>query len=215
MQKTFEELKNEFGIESLEGLNDSKVLEQREKYGENALKEKKKQSILVKFLLEFKDALIIILLIAAVVSLIVDPEEWVESLIIFLVVIFNAVLGVYQEGKAEKSLESLKKMSSPTCKVFRNGVLITIPTKELVVVDSIALTEGKTKEMLAVLKGLNIDKTAIFLTANQDEMLLRAAANLQNVDVTTSSLLNVYDIVNADTLVIEEAAVKYIEEVLK
>ena len=66
MQKTFEELKNEFGIESLEGLNDSKVLEQRDKYGENALKEKKKQSILVKFLLEFKDALIIILLIAAV-----------------------------------------------------------------------------------------------------------------------------------------------------
>jgi Ca2+-transporting ATPase len=142
MQKTFEELKNEFGIESLEGLNDSKVLEQREKYGENALKEKKKQSILVKFLLEFKDALIIILLIAAVVSLIVDPEEWVESLIIFLVVIFNAVLGVYQEGKAEKSLESLKKMSSPTCKVFRNGVLITIPTKELVVGDVISVEAG-------------------------------------------------------------------------
>ena len=142
MQKTFEELKNEFGIENLEGLNDSKVLEQREKYGENALKEKKKQSIIVKFLLEFKDALIIILLIAAVVSLIVDPEEWVESLIIFLVVIFNAVLGVYQEGKAEKSLESLKKMSSPTCKVFRNGVLITIPTKELVVGDVISVEAG-------------------------------------------------------------------------
>ena len=65
------------------------------------MKEKKKQSLIVKFLLEFKDALIIILLIAAVVSLIVDPEEWVESLIIFLVVIFNAVLGVYQEGKLQ------------------------------------------------------------------------------------------------------------------
>ena len=87
MQKTFEELIKEFGIENLEGLNDSKVLEQREKFGENALKEKKKQNLFVKFLLEFKDALIIILMIAAIVSLIVDPHEWVESLIIFIVII--------------------------------------------------------------------------------------------------------------------------------
>ena len=72
MQKKFNELIEEFGIENLDGLNDSKVLEQREKYGENALTEKKKQSLFVKFLLEFKDALIIILMIAAIVSLIVD-----------------------------------------------------------------------------------------------------------------------------------------------
>ena len=69
MQKTFEELITEFGIKNLDGLNDSEVLTQREKYGENALKEKKKQSLFVKFLLEFKDALIIILMIAAIVSL--------------------------------------------------------------------------------------------------------------------------------------------------
>ena len=142
MQKTFEELITEFGIKNLDGLNDSEVLTQREKYGENALKEKKKQSLFIKFLLEFKDALIIILMIAAIVSLIVDPHEWVESLIIFIVIIVNAVLGVYQEGKAEKSLDALKKMSSPTCKVWRNGVLITLPTKDLVVGDIIYVEAG-------------------------------------------------------------------------
>ena len=142
MQKTFEELITEFGIKNLDGLNDSEVLTQREKYGENALKEKKKQSLFIKFLLEFKDALIIILMIAAIVSLIVDPHEWVESLIIFIVIIVNAILGVYQEGKAEKSLDALKKMSSPTCKVWRNGVLITLPTKDLVVGDIIYVEAG-------------------------------------------------------------------------
>ena len=142
MQKTFEELITEFGIKNLDGLNDSEVLTQREKYGENALKEKKKQSLFIKFLLEFKDALIIILMIAAIVSLIVDPHEWVESLIIFIVIIVNAVLGVYQEGKAEKSLDALKKMSSPTCKVWRNGVLVTIQSKDVVVGDIIYVEAG-------------------------------------------------------------------------
>ena len=142
MQKKFNELIEEFGIENLDGLNDSKVLEQREKYGENALTEKKKQSLFVKFLLEFKDALIIILMIAAVVSLIVDPHEWVESLIIFIVIFVNAILGVYQEGKAEKSLDALKKMSSPTCKVWRNNVLVTIASKDVVVGDVIYVEAG-------------------------------------------------------------------------
>ena len=105
MQKKFDELIVDLGIQDLNGLNDQQVETQREKFGENALKEKKKQSIFVKFLLQFKDALIIILLIAAIISLIVDPEEWVESLIIFVVIIVNAILGVAQESKAEKSLD--------------------------------------------------------------------------------------------------------------
>ena len=142
MQKKFDELIVDLGIQDLNGLNDQQVETQREKFGENALKEKKKQSIFVKFLLQFKDALIIILLIAAIISLIVDPEEWVESLIIFVVIIVNAILGVAQESKAEKSLDALKKMSSPSCKVIRNGVLVTLPTKELVVGDIIYVEAG-------------------------------------------------------------------------
>ena len=92
MQKKFDELIVDLGIQDLNGLNDQQVETQREKFGENALKEKKKQSLFIKFLLQFKDALIIILLIAAIISLIVDPEEWVESLIIFIVIIVNAIL---------------------------------------------------------------------------------------------------------------------------
>ena len=142
MQKKFDELIVDLGIQDLNGLNDQQVEAQREKFGENALKEKKKQSLFIKFLLQFKDALIIILLIAAIISLIVDPEEWVESLIIFIVIIVNAILGVAQESKAEKSLDALKKMSSPSCKVIRNGVLVTLPTKELVVGDIIYVEAG-------------------------------------------------------------------------
>ncbi|MBQ9791900.1 MAG: 50S ribosomal protein L4 [Clostridia bacterium] len=114
---------------------------------------------------------------------------------------------------APKPRDFSKKVNKEAKKVaFRSAISEKLATKELVVVDSIALKDGKTKEMLAVLKGLNIDKTAIFVTANQDEMLLRAAANLQNVDVTTSGLLNVYDIVDCDKLVVTADAIKSIEE---
>lgn len=124
------------------GLTDSQVAAQREKFGLNALKEKKREPWIVKFLKQFADVLIIILLVAAVISLAVDPGEWVDSLVIFIVVILNAVLGVVQESKAEKSLEALKKMSSPSCKVIRNGKTDQIPSEELVVGDIILVEAG-------------------------------------------------------------------------
>lgn len=124
------------------GLTDEQIIKNRELYGKNELTEKKKQSLLVKFLLQFKDALIIILLIAGIISIVIDPAEWVESVIIFVVVILNAILGVFQENKAEKSLEALKNMSSPTAKVFRNNSLITIASSEIVVGDIIVIEAG-------------------------------------------------------------------------
>ncbi|MEF9967713.1 MAG: calcium-translocating P-type ATPase, PMCA-type, partial [Longicatena sp.] len=114
----------------------------REKCGPNELKEEKKQSIFVKFLLQFTDPLIIVLIAAAVVSIVVDPHEWIDSLIIFVVVVFNAVLGVAQENSAEKSLEALKKMSAPSTKVIRDGERLTIPSRELVVGDIVILEAG-------------------------------------------------------------------------
>ena len=111
-------------------------------YGENSLKANKKESLFVKFLKQFKDVLIIILLIAAAVSIAVDPHEWFESLIILIVVVINAVLGVFQENKAEKSLEALKKMSSPTSKVVRNGNLDVVESSSLVVGDIILVEAG-------------------------------------------------------------------------
>ena len=124
------------------GLTSNEAQNRLDKNGKNELTEKKKQSMLIKFFLEFKDVLIIILMVAAVVSLIIDPREWVESLIIFIVIIINAILGIIQENKAEKSLEALKKMSSPMCKVLRDGKVMPIETIHLVVGDIIMVEAG-------------------------------------------------------------------------
>ena len=137
MQKKLHELEQEFNSNIATGLNEEQVLKNREAYGVNALEEKKKTPLIVRFLEQFKDPLIIILIIAAIVSIIIDPHEWIESLIIMIVVLVNAILGLYQENKAEKSLEALQKMSAATCKVYRNNSLQTIETKDLVVGDII------------------------------------------------------------------------------
>lgn len=142
MQKKLQELEKDFNSNLLGGLKEEQVLQNREKYGVNQLEEKKKTPMILKFLAEFKDPLIIILIIAAIISIVIDPKEWVESLIIMIVVLINAILGLYQENKAEKSLEALQKMTSATCKVYRDNSLQTIDTKDLVVGDIIYVEAG-------------------------------------------------------------------------
>ena len=109
--KDSETIIKELSSNAINGLDESNVTKHQAQYGPNQLQGEKKQSIIVKFLLQFKDPLIILLLLAAVISIVVDPNEWVDSLIILIVVIINAVLGVYQENNAEKSLEALNKLS--------------------------------------------------------------------------------------------------------
>ena len=137
-----EDVVKALGSSSINGLSDEEVLKRQASYGLNQLSTQKKQSIIVKFLLQFIDPLIILLLVAALVSIIVDPGEWVDSLIILIVVIFNAVLGVYQENSAEKSLEALKRLSAPSAKVIRNGERLTIDAKELTVGDIVIIEAG-------------------------------------------------------------------------
>lgn len=141
-QKSIKDLEFELKTNSQNGLSTKDVVESRNVHGKNELKEEKKDSLFVKFLKEFKDPLIIILLIAAVVSVVVDPSEWIESVIILVVVLLNAILGVYQENNAEKSLEALKKLSSPNAKVIRDGKKITIPSNEVVVGDLLEIEAG-------------------------------------------------------------------------
>ena len=142
MQKQLKELEKDY-CTSLEcGLSDENIIISREKYGKNELEEKKKTPLIIKFLAEFKDPLIIILIIAAIVSVIVDHHEWVESVIIMIVVLINAILGLYQENKAEKSLEALKKMSSSLSKVIRDNSIQTIATSDIVVGDIILVEAG-------------------------------------------------------------------------
>ncbi|MBQ7307345.1 MAG: calcium-translocating P-type ATPase, PMCA-type [Clostridia bacterium] len=142
MQKKLDELELEFKTNLTSGLKEDQVEENRNLYGKNQLEEKKKTPLFIKFLMEFKDVLIIILLVAAVISVIVDPSEYIDSVIILFVVVVNAILGVYQENKAEKSLEALKKMTSPSCKVIREGSVLTIESKDLVVGDIIYVEAG-------------------------------------------------------------------------
>ena len=142
MNKNLEELSELYESNLEGGLTDDIVKKNRSLYGENVLKKKKKKSLFIRFLLEFKDPLIIILIIAANVSIIVDRSEWVESVIIMVVVIINAFLGLYQENKAEKSLEALQKMSAQSCKVVRNNSIISVLSSDIVVGDIIYVEAG-------------------------------------------------------------------------
>lgn len=141
-RKSAEEALKSLNSNAQNGLNDEQIAASREKFGKNILDETKKEPFVLKLLRQFADVLIIILLIAAIISLIVDPNEWVDSLVIFIVVAINAVLGVVQESRAEKSLDALKKMSSPYCTVIRNGKTERIPSSELVVGDVIEIEAG-------------------------------------------------------------------------
>ena len=128
-----------------QGLSDAEVTARREKYGTNELKAKKKKTLFQKFLEQFKDFMIIILIIAAIVSGIVGVQEgegFTDSIIILIVVVVNAIIGVAQESKAEKSLEALQKMSSHVAKVVRNGKLVVVQSAELVPGDIVVLDTG-------------------------------------------------------------------------
>lgn len=143
--KSVEETEKAFETNIETGLTDEQVKQSREKYGKNELKAKKKKSLFVKFLEQFKDFMIIVLIISAIVSGIVgvaEGEGITDTIIILIVVIVNAIIGVAQENKAEKSLEALQKMSSHAAKVMRNGKLVVIPSKELVPGDVVILETG-------------------------------------------------------------------------
>ena len=136
-----------------EGLSGEQVAARRAQYGENKLDEKKKKPLIVRFLEQFKDVMIIILLIAACVSFGVicyqvfvtheeNPIEFVEPALIVFIVVLNAIMGLVQESKAEKALEALKNMSAPHARVIRDGKEQIIPASDLVPGDIIFLEAG-------------------------------------------------------------------------
>ena len=137
-----QELAQKFSSDLKNGLTDKQVKDNLEKYGLNELKKAPKQSLIIRFLFQFKDALTIILIIAAIVSIIVEPSEWIDSVIIVVVVIINAILGLVQENNAQRALEALEKMASPKAKVIRNGNTITIDTSNVVPGDLLVLEAG-------------------------------------------------------------------------
>lgn len=125
---------------SEKGLTTAEAEKRIESYGHNQLNEEKKKSILVKFFEQFKDFMILVLIAAALISAFFGDVA--DAVIILAVVILNAVLGVFQEAKAEEAIDSLKKMSSPEARVRRDGSVVHIKSEELVPGDIVLLEAG-------------------------------------------------------------------------
>jgi Ca2+-transporting ATPase len=134
-----QELLQKFDVTE-QGLNNARVEETRGQTGENILQEGKKKSTLEVFLGQFCDLLVVILIIAAIISMFSGNVE--STIVILLVLIMNAVLGTVQHIKAQRSLESLKQLSAPNAKVIRNGVKQEIPSREIVPGDIVMLEAG-------------------------------------------------------------------------
>lgn len=138
--KSIDEVCRELDTDPKRGLSSQEARIRLEKYGPNELAQKKGPSIFQMFLEQLKDYMVIILLIASVISIFLG--EITDSLIIIAIVIINACLGVFQEYRASKALEALKKMSAPNAKVLRDGETLTIPSRELVPGDVVILETG-------------------------------------------------------------------------
>lgn len=157
------------GTSKENGLTDEQVTQSRAKYGENVISEEKQKSLLLVFLSQFADVLVIILITAAIISMFMDNLE--SSIVILAVICINAVLGTVQHVKAQKSLASLKAMSSPNARVLRNGAQVEIPASEVVVGDILLVEAGN--------------------VAAADGRLLEAASLQINESALTGESLNV------------------------
>lgn len=144
--KNIKEIEKELRTNIKTGLGDKDVQIRQDEFGKNKIEEGKKESLLVKFLNQFKDFMIIILIIAAIISAVVSYIEgtgdYFDSIIIIAIVVFNGIMGLIQEAKAEKSIEALKKMSAPVAKVRRNGKVLTVNGEDIVPGDIVILETG-------------------------------------------------------------------------
>ncbi len=136
-----EEVEKLLNVDEKKGLNADEVEKRTEEYGRNEIVSKNKKPIWKMILEQFTDFMIIVLIIAAIVSGVVN-HEFTDSIIILIIVILNAIIGVVQEVKAQKSLDSLKELSAPHCKAIRNGEIVNIDSKELVPGDVVVLETG-------------------------------------------------------------------------
>lgn len=138
-QKDYEKVLEELET-SIDGLSNDEVIIRQEKYGLNKLEEQENESALNIFISQFKDLLVIILIVAAIISGISGQLE--STIVIVAVIIVNAILGTIQTLKAQKSLDSLKKLSIPKVKVIRNSQLYEIDSTQLTIGDIVVLDAG-------------------------------------------------------------------------
>ena len=194
--KTVDETVNELKTNEESGLTTEEVNTRKEKYGLNELAKKKKKSTFVKFLEQFKDFMIIVLIISAVISGIVGVKQeglsgMTDTIIILVVIIANAIIGVLQENKAEKSLEALQKLSSHVAKVMRNGKLLTIPSRELVPGDVVILETGDyVPADLRIIEAVNLKAQESALTG-ESVPVEKMSARIEDEKVGIGDRINV------------------------
>ena len=166
--KSVEDVEKELSTNGEKGLTLEEVKKRQEKYGYNELKAAKKKTLLQRFIDQFKDFSIIVLIIAAIVSGavgIAEGEGITDTIIILIVVLLNAIIGVTQESKAEKSLEALQKLTDHASKVIRNGEVTVIPAKELVPGDIVVLDTGDyIPADLRIIEAINLKSQEASLT---------------------------------------------------
>ncbi len=191
--KTVDEVESTLKTNAEKGLTAEEAKKRQEEYGLNELKAKKKKSLLVKFLEQFKDFMIIILIISAIISGVVgvaQGEGFTDTIIILVVVVVNAIIGVAQENKAEKSLETLQKLSSHVAKVIRNGKLQVIQSKELVPGDIVILETGDyVPADLRIIEAVNLKAQEAALTG-ESVPVEKMAAKIEDEKIGIGDRIN-------------------------
>ena len=192
--KALNEIEVNFRTNIENGLNDKEVEIRKKQFGENKLADRKKESIVIKFIKQFNDFMIIILIIASIISAIVAKfqgnGDYIDSIIIIAIVILNSIMGVIQEAKAEKSLEALKTMTAPVAKVKRNGQIITIKGIDVVPGDVIMLEAGNYVPADArLISSSNLKVEESSLTGETVPVLKDENANLQE-NIPMGDMLN-------------------------
>lgn len=148
MWETFrkEEVLRKLETNQKKGLSKEEVTKRQKQYGKNKLKDKPKESLFVKFIKQFNDFMILILILASIVSAGISnmqgENDYIDAIIIIAIVVLNAIMGVIQEAKAEKTIEALQQMTPPKAKVIRDGITNEINAEELVPGDIIVLEAG-------------------------------------------------------------------------
>lgn len=183
--KKIEDIFNRFKT-SENGLSDAQVLENKKEFGENKLDKQKRDSFFKRFMLQFKNLMIIVLIVSAIISLVVSlcKKEYgdiFEGVLIFVIVITNALIGALQEKKAEDSIALLSQKTQPHAKVIRNGILQTIATEEVAVGDILMLKAGDFVSADArIISANNLKCDESTLTGESHSVLKNPKANLKN-----------------------------------
>ena len=176
------------------GLTKEEVQIRQKKYGKNRLKDKPKESIFIKFIKQFNDFMIIILIVASIISAVISTvqgeNDYIDSIIIIAIVILNAIMGVVQEAKAEKSIEALKQMTPQKAKVIRNAITNEINAEELVPGDIVILEAGNyVPADCRIIESYNLKIEESSLTG-ETEPVLKDANMICKKDISLGDMLN-------------------------